>query len=59
MNTESLRRGLLNYFKNAGSGQYTTTLMNIMKIKNASEKELIQLAKKAGVDLRHYEEKAE
>lgn len=56
MNTELLRRDLLNYFGNAGAaGDYTTSLMNIFKIKHASEEELIQFAKKAGVDLRHYE----
>lgn len=56
MDTESLRRDLLHYFKTTESGQPTKALLNIMKIKNASEKELIQLAKRAGVDLRHYEE---
>ena len=56
MNTELLRRDLLNYFGKAGTnGNYTTTLMNIFKIKHASEEELIQLARKAGVDLRRYE----
>ncbi len=55
MNVEALRRDLLNRFGKAGTiGDYTTTLMNVFKIKHANEEELIQLAKRAGIDLRRY-----
>ena len=56
MNIELLRKDLLNYFCDTGtSGGYTTSLMNVFKIKHASKEELIQFAKKAGFDLRRYE----
>ena len=55
MNTEKLRKDLIDYFGTAMSFM-PMAMMELSKVEKASEQELIKIAKENGLDLSKYED---
>ncbi len=55
INFDKLRVDLIDYFGSA-MGMFPVAMMDVSKVEQATEQELIKLAKQNGFDLRKYEE---
>ena len=54
VNVEKLRKDLIDYFGTAMSNGFPMAMIDLSKIENASEKELINIARNNGIDLQKY-----
>ena len=55
MNYNKLRRDLIEYYGSAAYSGSPMAFATLINIENASQRELVQLAKEAGFNLRDYE----
>ncbi len=51
---KKLRRDMEDYYGTAMSGGFPMAVMELSKVEHMSDRELVELAKKNGVDLRRY-----
>ena len=51
---KKLRRDMEDYYGTAMSGGFSMAVMELSKVEHMSDRELVELAKKNGVDLRRY-----
>ena len=54
INTERLRKDLLDYFGSAMVSGFPPAMMDVMRIENASAETLIRIARENGFDLNRY-----
>ena len=54
IDTQRLRKDLMDYYGTAMTGGLPMAVMDLSRVERASDRELIELARKKGVDLRKY-----
>ncbi len=54
MDIEALKEDLIDYYGTAMMSGFPMAVMDLSEIENASDSELISIAKKAGFDLNNY-----
>ena len=54
IDTQRLRKDLIDYYGTAMTGGFPMAVMDLSRVERASDRELIELARKKGVDLGKY-----
>ena len=55
INADALRRDLENYYGTAMFSGFPAAVIDLAQVENASPQELVELSRRAGLDLREYE----
>ena len=56
LNLTKLRQALVDYYGTAAFSGMPAAMMDVFDVENASPEELVELARRAGLNLRDYEE---
>ena len=56
LNLTKLRQALIDYYGTAAFSGMPAAMMDVFDVENASPEELVELARRAGLNLRDYEE---
>lgn len=56
INLPKLRQDLIDYYGTAAFSGMPAAMMDVFDVENASPEELVELARRAGLNLREYEE---
>lgn len=56
---EKLRKDLINYYGTAFTGGFPVAFFDMTRVEKASDEELLEIAKKRGIDLTRYKKQGE